>query len=138
MHFPEAIPCITYYLSYSPPSLSFPVTEPGPVLNPVLTFDLTSVVNSNNGAVNVLVVVSWQETDTPNGIITSQSVTVQSSDGVVVANSGSIGADVRNLTIAMVTVTPNSRYLATVRVTNGRGSGDANTSLVVAPEGGKL
>ncbi len=136
MYFFNALDSASTYSPPSPPPSA--LSEPSPVLNASLSFDPGSVTNAASGAVSVAMVTSWSEPATPNGVITGYSVMViQSPDGDIVFSDGSISANVTSLSVSMVTVTPNDAYFATVRVTNGGGFNEVNTSLVVAPEGGK-
>ena len=113
------------------------ISDPGPVLNAALSFD--SVSNSAAGGnIDVSLVVSWTPPAVLNGIIINQTVTIQSSDGVVVVTDSSVGVSATTLSLTSVTVNPNAGYFATIRVTNGGGFSETNTSTVTSPEGGNM
>ena len=114
-------------------------SDPGPILNAALSFDPNPVSNSAAGGnIDVSLVVSWTPPAVLNGIIISQTVTIQSSDGEVVVTDSSVGVSATTLSLTSVTVNPNAGYFATIRVTNGGGFSETNTSTVTSPEGGNM
>lgn len=102
----------------------------------MLLFDENSVINSVGGTISVTAQISWTGSAMPNGVIISQTVTISSFGGTVVFFNESVGVSVTGLNV-VIAVQPNEMYFATVRITNGRGSSDANTSQALSPQGGE-
>ena len=102
----------------------------------MLVFVEESLTNSDDGLVSVTAHVTWMDPESPNGVLIAQSVTIRSVGGASVFSDNSVGVGM-NSVITVVDVQGGELYSATVAVSNGAGSSEANTSLVMAPQGGE-
>ena len=117
-------------------NLYFLSSVPAPVTDVVLMFDEATVTNSDGGTVHLSISVSWTASSMPNGNIILLTVTIRTESGSTLFTDNTLGVSATSLTVVQ-SVAPAEMYFATVEITNGAGSSEANSSLVQSPQGGK-
>ena len=115
-------------------------TVPGPVQNLAVAFLLdhpSTIYNNTSRTYDILVSISWQQPEYPNGELTAYSyrlVETSNSTVEIIAdmNTTSLGLSV----VWNVTVSPFTNYTAIVEAYTSAGRGETSAEMTVSPEAG--
>ena len=112
-------------------------TEPGPVVTLRAIFNTSELdFNSTTRMYTLDMIITWDEPDNPNGVITSYEVTVQQTDNPSVTVYTNATLTVTSVTPSVM-VLPFTNYTVTVAASTSEGQGENTRITVESPEAGR-